>query len=104
MTANECNSADSENSVSRSLGDRNHPSANDPELVRIARCAFNVAGATTRQDIVAETGLPPAEIDDRLDQLEAEGYADLIGEVDRRVVLLTTRGEWLAQEARNDDR
>jgi hypothetical protein len=98
MTANESSSAESENSVSQSAKDRIHPSAHDPELVRIARCAYDAAGATTRQDLAVETGLLLIEIDELLHQLESEGYADLIGELDRQVVLLTTRGEWLAQE------
>mgnify|MGYP002126558632 CR=1 FL=1 len=97
MTANESNSAESENSVSPA-DDRIHPSAHDPELVRIARCAYDIAGATTRQDLALELGLLPTEIDDHLQQLETEGYAALIGEFDRQVVLLTTRGESLAQE------
>ena len=98
MTANESSSAESENSVSQSAKDGIHPSAHDPELVRIAPCAYDAAGATTRQDLAVETGLLLTEIDELLQQLEAEGYADLIGELDRQVVLLTTRGEWLAQE------
>ena len=100
MTANNSSSAESENSVSDAVKDGIHPSAHDPELVRIARCAYDGAGATTRQDIAVETGLLLTEIDGLLQQLENEGYADLIGELDRQVVLLTTRGEWLAQGGR----
>ncbi|WP_248517940.1 hypothetical protein [Salinarchaeum laminariae] len=103
MTANDSNSAESENPVSQRENDRIHPTAHDPELVRIARFAYAAAGAVTRQDLAAETGLALTEIDERLDQLEAEGYADLIGERGRQAVLLTTRGEWLAQEG-NDER
>jgi len=98
MTANERSSAGSDNSVSQSVRDGIQPSAHDPELVRLARCAYDAAGATTRQDLAVETGLLLTEIDELLQQLEAEGYAELIGELDRQVVLLTTRGEWLAQE------
>lgn len=100
MTANESSSAESENSVSQSARDGIQPSAHDPELVQIARCAYDTAGATTRQDLAVETGLLLTEIDELLQQLEAEGYADLIGESDRQVVLLTSRGEWLAQEGK----
>lgn len=98
MTANESSSAESENSVSQSARDGIHPSAHDPDLVRLARCAYDAAGATTRQDLAVETGLLLTEIDELLQQLEDEGYVELIGGLDRQVVLLTTRGEWLAQE------
>lgn len=98
MTANQNNSAESENSVSRSASNLTYHSAHDSELVQIARYAYATAGATTRQDLAVETGLLLTEIDKYLQQLEAEGYADLIGEFDRQVVLLTSRGEWLAQE------
>ena len=98
MTANKRSSAESENSVSQSAKDRIRSLAHDPELVRIARCAYDAAGATTRQTLVVETDLHPSEIDEHLQRLEASGYADLIGELDRQVVLLTNRGEWLAQE------
>lgn len=42
MTASQRSSAGSENSVSQLANDRIHPSAHDPKLVRITRCANNV--------------------------------------------------------------
>jgi len=99
MTANENNSAESENSVFQSPEDSIHTSANDPVIVQLAQYAYETAGATTRRDLVTQTELSPSEIDEYLRRLSAAGYADFIGDLERRAVLLTNKGERFVREA-----
>ena len=96
MTANNTNSAGSENSVSP-VEDRAVTLARDPELRRIVEHAANSGGSTTRRDLAAKTGWPISEIDTHLELLEAGGFVELIGEAGRGIVVLTHRGERLAR-------
>jgi len=96
MTANNTNSAGSENSVSP-VEDRTVTLARDPELRRIVEHAANSGGATTRRDLAAKTGWPISEIDTHLELLEAGKYVELIGEAGHSIVVLTHRGEQLAR-------
>ena len=96
MTANNTNSAGSENSVSP-VEDRTVTLARDPELRRIVEHAADSGGATTRRDLAAKTGWPISEIDPHLELLEAGGFVELIGEAGYGIVVLTHRGERLAR-------
>jgi hypothetical protein len=55
---------------------------------------------TTRRDLEIETQWNTTELDQLLDRLEAIGYAELIGDSDRRRIVLTSRGEFLGRRRR----
>ena len=96
MTANDTNSAGSENSVSP-VEDRAVTLARDPELRRIVEHAADSGGSTTRRDLAAKTGWSISEIDTLLQRLEAGELVELIGEAGYGIVVLTHRGERLAR-------
>jgi hypothetical protein len=100
MTAPNPNSAASENSVFQETEDGIDTPANDPALVQIIEHAYETAGTTTRRDIDIETKWSATELDQVLDRLESEGYAELIGDSNRQMIVLTNRGEFLARGRR----
>jgi len=100
MTAFDTNSAASDNSVFQGTEDGVYTPANDLALVQIIEHAFETAGTTTRRDLEIETQWSAAELDQLLDRLESKEYAELIGESDRQMVVLTNQGEFLARERR----
>jgi len=100
MTAPTTNSAASDNSVFQETEDGVDTPANDLALVQIIEHAYETAGTTTRRDLEIETQWSAAELDQLLDRLESKEYAELIGDSDRQMVVLTNRGEFLARGRR----
>ena len=100
MTAPDINSAASDNSVFQGTEDGADTPANDSALVQIIEHAYETAGTTTRRDLKIESQWSSSELDKHLDRLEGEGYAELIGESNRQMLLLTNQGEFLARERR----
>jgi len=100
MTAPDTNSAASHNSIFQETEDGVTTPANDRALVQIIEHAYETAGTTTRRDLEIETQWSSTELDQLLDRLEAEGYAELIGDSNRQMLLLTNQGELLAQGRR----
>lgn len=100
MTANDANSAASDNSVFQGTGDGVDNPANDRTLVQIIEYAAETAGTTTRRDLAIKTEWESVELTRLLDRLEAMGSAELIGESTRQMLVLTSRGESLARERR----
>lgn len=97
MTAPEANSAASDNSVFQSPEERVNTPADDPALVQIIEYAYETAGTTTRRDLIIETQWNPSKLDKLLNRLKAEGYVVLISESSTPIVLLTSRGEFVAR-------
>jgi hypothetical protein len=100
MTAPDINSAASDNSVFQGTEDGVDTPANDLALVQIIEHAYETAGTTTHRDLEIETQWSAAELDQLLDQLESKEYAELIGDSDRQMVVLTNQGEFLARGRR----
>lgn len=100
MTAPDINSAASDNSVFQGTEDGVDTPANDLALVQIIEHAYETPGTTTRRDLELETQWSAAELDQFLDRLESKEYAELIGDSDRQMVVLTNRGEFLARGRR----
>ena len=100
MTALDINSAASDNSVFQGTEDGVDTQANDLALVQIIEHAYETASTTTRRDLAIETEWSAAELDQLLDRLEAKGYAEVIGDSNRQMIVLTSRGEFLARERR----
>ena len=100
MTAPDTNSAGSDNSVFQGSEDRPDTPANDRALVQIIEYAYETASTTTRRDLEIETQWNTTELNQLLDRLEAIGYAELIGDSDRRRIVLTSRGEFLGRRRR----
>jgi hypothetical protein len=100
MTAPDINSAASDNSVFQGTEDGVDTPANDLALVQIIEHASETAGTTTRRDLEIETQWSAAELDQLLDRLESKEYAELVGDSDRQMVILTNRGEFLARGRR----
>lgn len=100
MTAPNTNSAASDNSVFQGTEDGVDTPANDLALVQITEHAYETASTTTRRDLKIETRWSSAELDELLDQLEAKGYVELIGESERQMIVLTHQGEFLARGRR----
>lgn len=100
MTAPDTNSAASDNSVFQGSGDRPDTPANDRALVQIIEYAYETASTTTRRDLEIETQWNTTELNQLLDRLEAIGYAELIGDSDRRMIVLMSRGELLGRRRR----
>ena len=100
MTANDGNSAASDNSVFQGTEDGVDTPANDRALVQIIEHADETAGTTTRRELEFKTEWESVELTRLLDRLEAMGYAELIGESNRQMLVLTSRGESLARERR----
>jgi len=100
MTAPNTNSAASDNSVFQGTEDGVDTPANDLALVQIIEYASETAGTTTRRDLKIESHWSSSELTQLLDRLEDAGYAELIGESNRQMLLLTNQGEFLAQERR----
>lgn len=100
MTAPDTNSVASDNSVFQGSEDRPDTPANDRALVQIIEYAYETASTTTRRDLEIETQWNTTELDQLLDRLEAIGYAELIGDSYRQMIVLTSRGEFLARRRR----
>ena len=100
MIAPNTNSAASDNSVFQGSEDRPDTPANDRSLVQIIEYAYETASTTTRCDLEIETQWNATERDQLLDQLETIGYAELIGDSDRQMIVLTSRVEFLARGRR----
>ncbi|PGF14404.1 hypothetical protein CP556_21570 [Natrinema sp. CBA1119] len=97
MTAPNTNSAASNNSVFQGSEDRPDTPANDHALVQIIEYAYETASTTTRRDLEIETQWNTTELDQLLDRLEAIGCAELIGDSAHRMIMLTSRGEFLGR-------
>ena len=100
MTAPDINSAASDNSVFQGTEDGVDTPANDLALVPIIEYASETAGTTTRRDLKLETQWSAAELDQLLDRLESKEYAELIGNSNQQMVVLTNRGEFLVRGRR----
>jgi len=100
MTAPDTNSAASDNSVFQGSENRPHTPANDRAFVQITKYTYETASTTTRRDLEIETQWNTTELDQLLDRLEAIGYAELIGDSDRQMIVLTSRGKFLARRRR----
>lgn len=100
MTASYTNSAASDNSVFQGTEDGVDTPANDLALVQIIEHAYETAGTTTRRDLEIETQWSSAELKQLLDRLASKGYAELIGDSNRQMIVLTNRDEFLARGRR----
>jgi len=97
MTAPDANSAVSHNSVFQETEDGANTPADDPALVQIIEYAYETAGTTTRRDLIIETQWNPSKLDKHLNRLETGGYVVLISESSNQMVLLMSRGEFVAR-------
>ena len=99
MTAKDTNRVVSDNSVSRSSEGLEKLTEHDARAGRIVESVQNQGGTTTRRDLLAQTKLTPAELNE-LPLLEDGGYVDLIGDAEREAILMTCRGGLMAMEGR----
>lgn len=100
MTALDTNRAASDNSVFQGSEDRPDTPANDRALVQIIEYVYETASTTTRRDLEIEAQWNTTELDQLLNRLEAIGYAELIGDSDHWMIMLTSRGEFLGWRRR----
>ena len=100
MTAPNTTRSRSDNSV-------RHPDGNgasglaperDPRLRRIVHYASDTSGSTTRKDIIIKSGWEHQTVNQLLAQLTDDNLVHLIEDEDCCIVLLTLKGEHLAQE------
>lgn len=96
MTANDTSRVGSDNSDSRMSEDTEIISEHDERDRRIVEETRAVRGTTIRRDLLSRTDLTLDKFGDRLHEHTDRGYADLIGESERELVVLTCRGEQVA--------
>ncbi|SFC67800.1 hypothetical protein SAMN05444422_11456 [Halobiforma haloterrestris] len=100
MTATKTDRVRSDNSVSRDRDRRETPGVtpeNDPRLHRIVQLANQRDGPSTRNDIAGKSGWLLEEVDDYLEWLRQGNYVQWLEEDRTIIVLLTGRGEKLAE-------
>ena len=100
MTAPNTNSAASDNSIFQGTEDGPDTPANGRAPIQIIEDAYETAGTTTCSDLTIETQWSTIEFDQFLDRLEAIGYAGLINDLDRQMIVLMSRGHLLARGRR----
>lgn len=96
MTANDTNRVESDNSASRRTEES--LSTHDTHDARIVAETRAVGGTTTRRDLLVKTELTSETLGERLRELVDWGYLDLIGDSGHELIVLTHRGENLAEE------
>ena len=100
MTANDTNRVESDNSDSRRTEGIESLSTHDTQDARIVAETRSVGGTTTRRDLLVKTELTSETLGERLRELSDWGYLDLIGDSGHELIVLTHRGENLAEEIR----
>jgi len=100
MTAPDTNSAASDNSIFQWTEDGPDTPANDRAPIQIIEDAYETSGTTTCSDLTIETQWSTIELDQFFDRLEAIGYAGLISDLDRQMIVLMSRGQLLARGRR----
>jgi len=100
MTANDTNRVESDNSDSRTTEGLESFSTHDTRYGRIVAETRAVGGTTTRRDLLARTELTSKVIEERLRKLADQEYLELIGDSEHELIVLTHRGEGLAERYR----
>lgn len=100
MTASNTNSAASDISIFQETESRSYLPDNDRVLVQIIEYTYETASTTIRRDLEIETQWNTIELDQFLDRLEAIGYAEFIGDSYCQMIVLASRGEFLAPRRR----
>lgn len=100
MTASQSDTVRSDNSVSRNDREAGAvASENDPRTHRIVQYPEQQEEPITRNEIAAKTGWLLEDVDDYLEWFRKGNYVQLLEEHRTTVVLLTSRGEALAEGA-----